>query len=113
MLLFHSSERLKVPGILTDFKVLPGEYAFEEIDHDVAKREQVISPWQLEAQVGIDRNVSASANKVLSMHKLDMLASCLVNDRPSETKVDKMHEVWVRAQAHHDIFGFQIAMDKI
>ena len=79
----------------------------------MAECEQVISPGQLVAEMGIDADVPAGSNQILALAEGDVHLGLRVDDEARQAEIDQMNNVWVVAKPHHDIVRFQISMNHV
>ena len=85
----------------------------EEVHQNISKGLQVIPVRLLDTQVSIDGCIASSTRKLLVLPVWDMKMCLRVVELLSETKVNDVDLVATLANAHQEVVGFDVVVDKV
>lgn len=109
-LLFHNTIIfLFLGGCL---KALPRERSPTEIHHDISQRFEIIATRLLYSEMRVDGGISCCSGEIFVLAVGDVEMCFGVAVFFGETKVDDIHLVTAFANAHEEVVGFDVSVDK-
>ena len=91
---------------------LPGQFTFEQVQHQISQRLKVIPPTLFVTQMRGNTGISCSTDKWLTAFDFDVFPSFIIPEPFGESKINDIDSFDFLSFANHEIVGFDVSVHK-